>query len=75
MEYDEYMLMADYLSYIKCQENVSRTYTDKMLWTRMSILNVSRMGFFSSDRAVKQYCEEIWHTRPVRITKAEKHNS
>jgi starch phosphorylase len=64
---DEYMLLADYQSYIECQEKVSRAYRDPEHWTRMSILNVARMGKFSSDRAIREYCEDIWHVKPVPI--------
>jgi starch phosphorylase len=53
---DEYMLLADYRSYIDCQERVSAAYRDRDRWNRMSILNVARMGKFSSDRAIREYC-------------------
>jgi starch phosphorylase len=65
--YDEYMLLADYQSYIECQERVSEAYLDKARWTRMSILNVARMGKFSSDRAIREYCQEIWNVQSVVI--------
>lgn len=64
---DEYMLMADYQSYIECQERVSQAYRDRANWTRMSILNVARMGKFSSDRTIRDYCQDIWQTKPVRV--------
>lgn len=64
---DEYMLLADYQSYIDCQERVSQAYQDRDRWTRMSILNVARIGKFSADRAVREYCEEIWQVAPLRI--------
>lgn len=60
---DKYMLFADYQAYVKCQEKVSRTWENTRLWTRMSILNVARMGKFSSDRAIREYCEDIWKVR------------
>lgn len=65
--HDEYMLMADYQFYIDAQEQVSQAYRDTERWTRMAILNVARMGKFSSDRAIRQYCQEIWHVQPVPI--------
>jgi glycogen phosphorylase len=68
---DEYMLMADYQSYIDCQEKVSAAYGDQTHWTRMSILNVARMGKFSSDRTIAQYCEDIWNVNPVSINLSE----
>lgn len=57
---DPYLLFADYKSYIDCQERVSQAWKDRSLWTQTSILNVARMGKFSSDRAIKEYCEDIW---------------
>jgi len=65
---DQYMLLADYSSYIKCQEDVSSTYKDQALWIKKSILNTANMGKFSSDRTIKQYAEEIWNVKPVPIT-------
>jgi len=64
---DEYMLLADYQSYIDMQEQVSQAYVDPERWTRMSILNVARIGKFSSDRAIRDYCADIWKTWPVKI--------
>jgi len=64
---DEYMLLADYQSYIDCQDRVSAAYQDQEAWTRMSILNVARIGKFSSDRSIRDYCAEIWKTWPVKI--------
>jgi len=64
---DEYMLCADYQSYIDCQDKVSRAYRDPEQWSRLSILTVSRMGKFSSDRSIREYCEKIWRVQPVHI--------
>ena len=64
---DEYMLLADYQSYIDCQDRVSAAFSDQEHWTRMSILNVARIGKFSSDRAIRDYCSDIWKTWPVKI--------
>jgi starch phosphorylase len=65
---DPYMLLADYQDYIDCQEKVSETYKDQQKWTKMSILNSARMGKFSSDRTIKEYCEQIWDIEPVEIS-------
>jgi starch phosphorylase len=62
---DDYLLLADYQSYIDCQERVSRTYQTPEQWLRMSILNVARIGPFSSDRAIREYCQSIWNIKPV----------
>jgi starch phosphorylase len=67
LNHDEYMLMADFQSYIDCQEKVSEAYLDYERWSRMSILNVARSGFFSADRAIQEYCTDIWRVEPVRI--------
>jgi starch phosphorylase len=64
---DEYLLLADYQSYVDCQEKAAQAYLDQERWTRMSILNAARCGFFSSDRTIEQYCEDIWDARPVRV--------
>jgi starch phosphorylase len=64
---DEYMLLADYQSYIDCQDAASLAYGNEVAWTRMSILNVARIGKFSSDRSIRDYCSDIWKTWPVNI--------
>ncbi|MBL4608822.1 MAG: glycogen/starch/alpha-glucan family phosphorylase, partial [Pseudomonadales bacterium] len=64
---DPFILMADYRSYIDCQSHISECYTHRDSWNKMSILNVARMGVFSSDRAVREYCENIWHVQPVTV--------
>jgi starch phosphorylase len=70
LDRDEYMLLADYRSYLECQAAVSRRYADADDWARMSILNVARIGKFSSDRAIREYCADIWETAPVPVTPA-----
>jgi starch phosphorylase len=67
MQYDPYMLLADYQSYVECQEQISQVYQDREQWTRMSILNTARMGNFSSDRAIREYCKEVWNAKPVKV--------
>jgi starch phosphorylase len=65
---DEFMVLADYPSYLACQDRVDLAYRDRDAWTRMSILNVARCGFFSSDRAVREYAERIWKASGVTMT-------
>ena len=62
---DDYLLFADYQSYIDCQQRVSEAYRDQENWTRMSILNCARVGRFSSDRSIREYCRDIWNVKPI----------
>jgi glycogen phosphorylase len=64
---DEYLVLTDYQSYVECQDLVSQAYRDRDRWTRMSILNVARMGKFSSDRSIRDYLQTIWKTPAVRV--------
>ncbi len=63
---DDYMLFADYQSYVECQQRVSDAYRDETNWTRMSILNTARAGRFSSDRSIRDYCRDIWKVSPLK---------
>jgi starch phosphorylase len=64
---DPYMLLADFQAYVNCQQLVAAAYRDTDRWTRMSILNTARSGKFSSDRTIREYCQEIWHATAVPI--------
>ncbi len=61
---DPYMLLADYASYVGAQERVSARWLETEAWTRDAVLNVARMGPFSSDRSIREYCERVWNVRP-----------
>ena len=67
LEKDEYMLFADFQSYMDCQAKLEKVYQDTEKWSRMSILTTARMGKFSSDRAIKEYCRDIWNSEPVAV--------
>jgi starch phosphorylase len=64
---DYYMLLADLRAYIDAQEKVDAVYRDAKRWNRMSLVNIARSGFFSSDRAVLEYARDIWHVEPVKF--------
>ncbi|MBM3890172.1 MAG: glycogen/starch/alpha-glucan phosphorylase, partial [Verrucomicrobia bacterium] len=65
--HDPFMVLADYSLYMDCQERVATAWRDTSKWTRRSIVTVARMGKFSADRAVREYCEEIWKAKPVPV--------
>ena len=69
LQYDPYLVLADFGSYLECQRVVADAYADRERWTRMSILNAARSGKFSSDRTVREYLDDIWRTPavPVRL--------
>jgi starch phosphorylase len=67
MHHDPYLVMADYAAYVATQDRAGLAWRDRDGWTRMSILNVARIGKFSSDRSVREYCEKIWKIGPVTV--------
>jgi starch phosphorylase len=67
LQRDPYMVTVDYAAFIARQADVDQAYRDADSWTRKSILNTARCGFFSSDRAVRQYCEDIWKVKPLSV--------
>ena len=64
---DNYFVLADFQSYLECQYKVARAFHDQEQWTRMSILNVARMGKFSSDRSIREYCANIWNATSIDV--------
>jgi glycogen phosphorylase len=64
--HDPFMLLADYPLYTACQNLVSETWKNPYKWDRMAIFNTARMGKFSSDRSIHDYCDKIWKVRPFR---------
>jgi glycogen phosphorylase len=66
-EQDPHFVCADYAAYLAAQQAVADTWRDPARWSRMSILNVARIGKFSSDRAIREYCRDIWHATPVEV--------
>jgi starch phosphorylase len=64
---DDYLVLADYQSYVACQDRVGEAFRDLKNWTRMSILNTARSGKFSSDRSIREYSDQIWRVKPVLV--------
>ncbi|MGB9303400.1 MAG: glycogen/starch/alpha-glucan phosphorylase [Mycobacterium sp.] len=65
---DPFLVCDDFASYMECQDRVSAAWLDGESWTKMSILNTARSGKFSSDRAIAEYCEDIWKVWPLTVT-------
>ena len=65
LDHDPYLLLADFASYAECQQRVEQAFLDQDRWTRMGILNVARMGKFSSDRTIREYADQIWKAQSV----------
>jgi starch phosphorylase len=68
LDHDPFLVLADYRSYAECQERVDRTRRDTAEWTRMSIVNAARMGYFCSDRSIRDYCDTIWRVKPLPVS-------
>lgn len=67
LQNDQYLVLADFENYIKCQEKVAKAYRNRSLWTTMSILNTAGMGKFSTDRTIREYADEIWGVESIKI--------
>jgi starch phosphorylase len=67
LESDPFLVCADFRDYVECQSRVALAYRETDQWSRMSILNVARCGQFSSDRAIREYSEDIWQTAPLPV--------
>ncbi|MCD6024791.1 MAG: glycogen phosphorylase [Fibrobacteria bacterium] len=68
--HDEYMLFADFADYAAAQGRVSDLYRDSDAWTRKAVLNLARMGMFSSDRTIEEYRNDVWKTPSIPIARA-----
>ena len=64
---DHYQLLADYRSYVDTQDKVDELYRHPEEWQRRAAFNIAEMGYFSSDRTIQEYADEIWHISPIRL--------
>ncbi|HET7774628.1 MAG TPA: glycogen/starch/alpha-glucan phosphorylase, partial [Burkholderiaceae bacterium] len=67
MHRDQYMLFPDFAAYCDAQDRVDMTFRDPALWGEKSVRNIAGMGFFSSDRTIREYAERIWRTPLNRV--------
>ncbi len=63
---DEYMLLADFHAYKEAQEKVQALYQDRQRWAHICLVNIAQSGYFSSDRTIQEYIDDIWHIEPVK---------
>ncbi|MBN1153967.1 glycogen/starch/alpha-glucan phosphorylase [candidate division KSB1 bacterium] len=68
---DRFMLLADFDDYVACQSRVNAAYKNSDKWAKMALLNIARMGKFSSDRTIMEYANEIWNVKPVHVEMPE----
>lgn len=64
---DEYLLLADFESYVQAQQEVQRRFMDRRSWAKTCLVNIAKSGYFTSDRTIQQYADEIWNITPVRL--------
>ena len=62
---DVYMVLRDFEAYCATQEELSRLYLDRKKWLEKAIMNTACAGFFSSDRTIMEYNDQIWHLTPI----------
>ncbi|MDQ3231684.1 MAG: glycogen/starch/alpha-glucan phosphorylase, partial [Pseudobdellovibrionaceae bacterium] len=68
---DHYYHLADFPDYVRSNEEVDKVYGDQRLWQQKSLMNIARIGWFSSDRAIQEYTREIWHLHPCPLEQAQ----
>ncbi|MBN2468779.1 MAG: glycogen/starch/alpha-glucan phosphorylase [Deltaproteobacteria bacterium] len=68
---DQYQVLADFEAYHSCQRKIDALYHDQETWTKKAIINVARMGKFSSDSTIRAYNRDVWHAKPLSISKED----
>ncbi len=63
---DEYFILADFDAYVKAQEKIQELYKNRKQWNKMCLVNIANSSFFTSDRTIRSYAEEIWHLEEVK---------
>lgn len=63
---DEYFVLKDFKAYCEAQKEIAKRYGNKSDWLRASVVNIAQSGYFSSDRTIEQYANDIWHLKPSK---------
>ena len=63
---DPFMCLADFDFYADAHRKMREAYEDRERWNRMALVNIAKAGYFSSDRSIKEYADNIWHIKPNR---------
>ena len=64
---DEFFVLADFDAYVEAQEKIEELYQDKHQWAKMCLVNIAKSGYFSSDRTIEEYAEDIWNAEPLKF--------
>jgi len=67
MKNDEYLVFADFDSYVKAHEEIAARYQDRSAWAKSCLINIAKSAYFSSDRTIRQYGSEIWNIKPIEL--------
>ena len=71
LQRDEFFVLADFQAYIQAQKDVAAWYQNRPAWARAMLVNIAKSGFFSSDRTIQQYADEIWGLKPIPFKELE----
>ncbi|MBA1332976.1 maltodextrin phosphorylase, partial [Candidatus Endoriftia persephone str. Guaymas] len=66
LDRDHFMVMADFQAYLECSDRADAIYRQPEIWNQMAILNTAQMGYFSSDRTIQEYAQQIWQIAPIQ---------